>query len=152
MKPKTKKLMVCVSLLFFLFGVILYCSGLPAILFLAWIVDREEIERVRAPDSSTDAVVVRSNPGAMSSFQYQIYIVPADGEPEEGDEIIYAENVRGLEINWRESRLLEIHYEQALISRFTNIWVEKGKTLQPQYWVEIRLVPPKEGSAISPYQ
>jgi hypothetical protein len=144
-------LTICAILFFFLFGIACY-NGLPYIFFVLWPPGREEIERAKSPDLSLDAVVVRLNPGAMSSFQYHVYIVPAGSEPKERDEVFSAENVRGLEIKWQKSRLLGIHYEHALISHFTNIWVEKGETDQPQYWVEIRLVPPKEGSAISPYQ
>jgi hypothetical protein len=102
---------------------------------------REEIARTTSPDAVVDAVTVRSNAGAMSSYEYHVYIVPAGGEPKRDDEVFVAEHVRAMETKWKRPKLLEIRYDEAAIFQFTNFWFRKN---QISYTVTVDLIPHSE--------
>lgn len=100
----------------------------------------EEIQRLRSPDGKVDAVLVRCNGGATTSYSYRLSLVPPGGKNEDGDETLLADHVSNLELSWAKPKFLEIHYQQARIFRFSNFW-ESAKIENGRYIVEIRLVP-----------
>lgn len=118
---------VVLLVLVFVFAIIL--------LVRRYMVVHEEIGRTTSPHSAVDAVTIRTDYGATSSFLYNIYVVPVNAKPEKGHEIFSADRLDGLEVVWREPKLLEIRYDEARIFHFSN-FARTGS-----YVVEIRLVP-----------
>jgi len=81
--------------------------------------------------------------GATTSNASEIYLVPA-GAParfvERADSIFGGDHVKDLKITWKDSKLLEIQYEEARILSFKNFW--QSREIQNfHYVVEIRLAP-----------
>ena len=110
-------------------------------------VEREEILRIKSPDSVVDAVLVRTNAGATTSYGYMFYIVPTGKEPKEGNEVLKADNLVNVTLNWKEPRFLEISYEKGRIFSFTNFWHSK-EVQNFEYIVELRLVPLTESFSL----
>ncbi len=105
----------------------------------------EEVMRIKSPDSKVEAVHVRGNCGATTPFTENVFIVPLGDktpEPKADYAMFLADHTDGLKIVWRELKILEIHYNQARIFKFTNFWHSK-KVDDFSYVVEIRLVPLK---------
>jgi hypothetical protein len=44
----------------------------------------DEVERVRSPDGSRDAVLIERNGGATTSFGYEVFVVPHDAPVSDG--------------------------------------------------------------------
>jgi hypothetical protein len=114
----------------------------------------EEIGRVKAPDGVVDAVLVRGNGGATTSFSYSVFLVPSATifderaplfEPERA--LFVADHQKGLELVWRKPRFLEIRFAKARIFRFSNFWHSR-EVQNYQYVVELRLVPLDDGSSL----
>ncbi len=112
-------------------------------------VSYEEIDRLTSPDSTVDAVLVRTNSGATTSFGYKLYIVPVKGKPKEDYELFIADHVKDLRMKWREVKFLEISYKEARIFKFSNFWHSKD-VKDFAYVVELRLVPLSDSFALSP--
>src|SRR5215471_12909413 len=106
----------------------------------------EEIGRVKSPDSIVDAVLVRGNGGATTSFSFSVFIVPA-GTKFENDSTFFkssvftADHVDGLQLRWMEPKLLGIQYKEARIFQFRNNW-NRQEVQEFHYVVEIKLLPP----------
>lgn len=100
---------------------------------------QEEVERVTSPDSIVDAVLMRSNSGATSSFSYEVHIVPAGGMPKEGKEVLRADHMISAELEWPSSGILEIHYDHARIFHFQNFW-QSREVQNLGYVIQVRLV------------
>jgi hypothetical protein len=107
----------------------------------------EEIARIKSPDGIVDAVLIRSSYAAFGSSAYDVYLCPA-GVMFENDGTFFkheaslfgAEDIKGLQLHWRESKLLEIQYAKAEIAHFRNIWSEKA-VQNYEYVVELQLAP-----------
>ncbi len=127
----TKKLLVNrFQLLFLMILCLISCTNF---------VERKEILRVKSPDSLVDAVLVRTNAGATTSYGYMLYIIPSGKEPKMGNEVLKADNLVNVTLNWKQSRFLEIRYEKGRIFLFTNFW--NSKEVQDfDYVVELRLI------------
>ena len=109
---------------------------------------QEEIERITSLDSMIDAVVIRTNAGATTSYGYMVYVVPAGGETKKGREVFRAHKIDGFQVKWRNSRFLEVHYRKGRILHFTNF--EALHDIQGHYdEVEIRLFPSDERTSIN---
>ena len=111
----------------------------------------EEVARIKSPDGKVDGVHVRGNCGATTPFSEHVFIVPTgDKTPElKGDyQLFLADHVSGLKLAWRESKVLEIHYEEARIFRFSNFWQSKNVD-NFSYVVEVRLAPSKTDFSLS---
>jgi len=99
----------------------------------------EEVSRLTSPDGVLDAVVVRHNPGAMSSYLYYLYIVPSgttnverSGEhwivnTSEGDE---------LKVRWEKPHFLTVDIGDSHVKGFANLWYSKRVN---DYYVELTL-------------
>ena len=111
-------------------------------------VEDEVIDRVVSPDGVVDAVLVRRNLGATTSYVYRVHIVPTGAEPEEGLERFIADHVSGLEIKWQQPQLLTISYGEARIFKFTNFWSSE-KANNFKYVVELRLDPASKTVSLS---
>ena len=111
----------------------------------------EETVRIKSPDGKVEALHVGGNCGATTSFSENVFIVPiGDKTPKpKGDyQTFIADHVDGLNLVWREPKVLEIHYNEARIFKFTNFWQSK-KVDDFSYVIEIRLVPSKTDFSLS---
>src|SRR5215510_9928949 len=88
-------------------------------------VSREEIARVPSPDGIVKAVLVRTNAGATTAFGYELYIVPLGGKVQIGREQLRADHLTDVGIQWRQNKLLEVHYTEGRIFHFSNFWFSK---------------------------
>ena len=84
----------------------------------------EEVNRTSSPDKLVDAVVIKNNCGATTSFSYRIFVVPV-GEDTKKNSIFLADKVEGLNIQWTSSKKLLITYADARIFEYTNFWQSK---------------------------
>jgi len=83
--------------------------------------------------------------GATTATEYYVYLVPAGHQVNPRNEgenhaCFTGDHLKSLKLEWRGSRLLEIHYEEARIHHFQNIW-ENREVSNFQYVVELRLAP-----------
>lgn len=97
----------------------------------------QEFSRSTSPDSKLDVVILQVNPGAFSSYLYELYIVPAGekagtfrGDPPimrtaEGDQ---------LKAHWVAAHFLSVDYGNSHIQQFANLWYSQKV---PEYYVEI---------------
>jgi len=114
----------------------------PLLILTACSCEDTEIQRVKSPDGKVEAVNVQSNCGATTAYSEQVYIVPMGGKfPTEGKFAQFiADHTDGLEIVWREQKVLEVRYNKARIFKFSNFWESKDVE-NFEYVVEIRLNP-----------
>jgi hypothetical protein len=108
-------------------------------LFVIGGASHEEIGRFTSPDKVVDAVLVQINPGAFSSYLYDLYIVPKGAKPS-GAPVLNAKRFRGEQIRWEEPHLLQVQYDEARILHFGNLWYSK-EVRGGQYYVDIELIP-----------
>lgn len=104
------------------------------------IVSREEITRIKSTDSMVEAILVRANAGATTSYVYSLYIVPTGEKKIKGNELFRADKVEGLDISWKENRYLEIKFKKGRIFYFKNFWLSED-VQNFRYVVELRLAP-----------
>lgn len=125
-----------------------------ACLNLGGVWEYEEIERVSSPDGVVDAVLVRGDGGATTSFSYSVFLVPAATsfdqtaplfEHDRG--LFVADHQEGLELVWRKPKFLEIRFAKARIFQFSNFWHSR-EVDDFRYTVEVRLVPTDEPSSL----
>ena len=110
--------------------------------------DEEEM-RVTSPDGLLDAVMVREMwGGAVGGIEWRVFIVrKGDSVPNNWRSIVFrSDKLKGEKLVWRQSHLLEIHYDIADINDFHNLWASDqvenvGSTGEHDYLVEIRLAP-----------
>jgi hypothetical protein len=104
-----------------------------------------EVNRTKSPDSAVDAVLMSGDAGATTATEYYLYLVPSGQQASprsEGENraCFTADHLKNLKLNWRDSRLLELHYEEARIHHFQNMWQHR-EVSNFQYVVELRLAP-----------
>src|SRR5262249_9175471 len=90
--------------------------------------------------SRVDAVFVRIGGPAMVGFSYKLFVVPHGARTPDSGERLLAERVKNLTVVWRETKKLDIRYDEALIYKFTNYWHSKGVD-DNKYVGELRLLP-----------
>ena len=118
-----------------------------------------EQARVTSPGGSFDAVLVRDpyGPAAGGGVDWNVYIV-RKGDPIRMKTAHYffrADPMKGGGLVWNREHLLEIHYDQAHILEFRNVWglheiEDVGSSGEHDFEVEIRLVPSSDFSALTP--
>jgi hypothetical protein len=144
MKKNVKRVLIIAGLLFLLcwpfWGrAILYC-----------LFDRiciwEEISRHQSPDGKVDAVFTRSYCGPPGSSFWRIYVVPAGTKITKIDErkerypvAFGGWHIKGVEISWVRSGILEIRYKEGEVVSFCNSISPFGRRVE--YDVEIRETP-----------
>ena len=107
-----------------------------------------ELERIPSPDNMVEAVLVSSDAGATTSIGYHLFVVPTGQNIESGYENLIADHVSEFKIFWCKNRLLEIHYKNARIFKFSNFW--QTKNLENwSYVVELKLVPQEQDFSLT---
>lgn len=114
----------------------------PLLILTACSCEDTEIQRVKSPDGKVEAVHVRGNCGATTAYSEQIYIVTTGGKLPAEKEFskFVADHADGLEMAWREQKVLEVRYNKARIFKFSNFW-GSNDVENFEYVVEIRLAP-----------
>lgn len=112
-------------------------------LLFSLLVAQREVSRLTSPDNKVDAVLVERNVGATTSYSYHVYIVPKGTKVKRGHEKFIADKVSHIKIEWLQSKLLQISYEQARIFHYSNFW-QSREVDNFEYIVEIRLKPTTE--------
>ena len=114
----------------------------------------QEIERVKSPDGTVDAVLVRGGGGATTGFDFSVFIVPSGTPFDEKSELFNSEidlfgadHLENLKLVWREPKFLEIRYDKARIFKYRNYWRRK-EVQDYKYVVEIKLVPTNDKSSL----
>ena len=108
----------------------------------------EEVYRILSPDDKVEAVLVKGNCGATTSYTYSVYVVPTGDKYEDYYVSFLADHVDALWIKWRKAKFLEISYYQARIFKYSNSW-QTSKLDEGRYVVEIREIPLTDGHALS---
>jgi len=126
-----------------------------------------EFKRLKSPKGQVEAVVLTGEAGAVAPMTTFVVVVPAGSpvslkEPTDKQIVFRADHLRGFDLVWRQPQLLEIGYQEAIISHFENLIEVIGRgsdwypveihlasttnefAVPPQY----RQLPPKSGEAI----
>ena len=100
----------------------------------------DEVIRTSSPDGVLDAVVIRVNPGAFSSFFYDLYLVPKGTKRIEGIEVpvLFTTEGDAPTIQWQKSHFLSADVGNSHVQFFTNLWHSK-KVDENDYFVELDL-------------
>lgn len=100
---------------------------------------REIVARVPSPDGVAEAYVVRYSGPATVPFSDVVYVTARGApvpSPDQANSV--AENAKGLSVKWGGPKLLDIAFDSARITRFSNF----DNHLQGgSYLVELRLRP-----------
>jgi hypothetical protein len=97
---------------------------------------RDEVVRITSPDGVLDAVVMRVNPAAFSSFLYDLYLVPTGTKKIEGieDPILHTSEGDAPTIRWEKSQFFTVDAGDSDVTYFGNLWYStKGN----DYYVEL---------------
>lgn len=113
-----------------------------------------EVSRSKSPDSAVDAVLMSGDGGATTAREYFVYLLPAGQRTDPRNEgenhaCFKGDHLKSLKLNWRDSRLLEIQYEEARIYHFQNMWQHR-EVSNFQHVVELRLAPTRGDVALPP--
>jgi hypothetical protein len=105
-----------------------------------------EIARATSPDGAVDAVLLINGCGAMCADNYLVTVVPkGTNAPADIENYLFsADDMADGQIRWRQSHLLEISYNKALIYQFRNLshpFAKPGNIESWKYRVEVRLAP-----------
>jgi hypothetical protein len=107
----------------------------------------EEIARAKSLDGVVDAVIVRGNGGATTSYTYSVFIVPSGVAFDEKSPLfdfhkkqdLFGTDTRDFQLVWKEPRSLEIRYRSIpRIFHYRNFW--QSQEAQNNYVVDVRLV------------
>jgi hypothetical protein len=123
-----------------------FCGCGPAGISLAggpW--KYSEVKRIKSPDPAVEAVLITGDAGATTSTEYYLYLVPTGQRinPEKAGEnrpCFQAYHVKDLNPVWKNAKLLEIQYGEAVIDQFHNLWQHR-EVQDFRYVVEVRLAP-----------
>jgi hypothetical protein len=103
-----------------------WCALLVAVAACG-LVSRDEVARVRSPDGDVEAVLVETNAGATTSFGYDVLLVPAGGNLEEGRHTVTLEGATrnprayGVNLVWTSPDRLRVEYFEAQwVGRYTS--------------------------------
>jgi hypothetical protein len=119
------------------------CLALGCDYTLAGKWEYKETNRITSPDTQVDAVLVEGDAGATTSEVSKVYLLPKGTKLEldkRSDAVFAADHVKALRITWKQSKLLQIQYEEARILQFKNFW-RRAELQDFRYVVEIRLEP-----------
>jgi hypothetical protein len=126
----------------------IYASRLAAIIFPLGAETAEET-RVTSPDGNLDAVILmEAYGGAVGGINSYVYIV-RKGRPvptHRRNPLLEADPFHNAKLVWKQSHLLEIHYDVAHIYDYRNFWAldeieDVGPRGEREFYVEVRLVP-----------
>jgi hypothetical protein len=85
----------------------------------------EEVMRVKSQDGKFDAVLISAWTDVIGNNSHLLYIVPAGSKFNKNDaafgrSYLSVRCFEGLKLVWRESKMLEVQYQEALIDEFRN--------------------------------
>ena len=106
-----------------------------------------EMARVRSPDRSLDAVLVRDDPGFVTgSPYYEVYIVNAGSNSHSpGNRVLEGNALESSRMAWTGPGTLEIDYQDSCINEFRNWWCNWFEHYGcASDLVEVRLIPPHD--------
>ena len=121
------------------------CASLCGCYPLAATWQYTEVSRTKSPNPEVEALLMSGDAGATTSTEYYLYIVPAGQRVKPGDEgenhpCLVADHLKDLKVSWKDSRLLQIQFEEARIHSFRNFWYHRA-VQNFHNVVELRLVP-----------
>jgi hypothetical protein len=104
--------------------------------FVHSVFGHDEVLRLSSPDGVLDAVVMRVNPGAFSSFLYNLYLVPKGTKRIEGveDPILCTSEGDAPTIRWERSHFLNVDIVNSHVTFFANLWYSNKVN---DYYVEL---------------
>jgi hypothetical protein len=104
--------------------------------FVRSVFGHDEVLRLSSPDGVLDAVVMRVNPGAFSSFLYNLYLVPKGTKRIEGveDPILCTSEGDAPTIRWERSHFLNVDIGNSHVTFFANLWYSNKVN---DYYVEL---------------
>ena len=106
----------------------------------------EETQRIKSPDGTLEAVIGTGGGGATTSTLTLIYIVKTNAKVSFEDRrgsVFGADHIKGLSIRWKNSRFLDIQFDEARIMDFSNYWAHGLNTV-----VEVKLSPTNPESSL----
>ena len=105
----------------------------------------EEVMRVKSPDAKFEAVLVSAAGHVIGNNSHLLYIVPAGRKLDKnvaafGRSYLSVRCFEGLKLVWREAKILEVQYQEALIDEFRNC-ANLTENPDSPHVIELRLVP-----------
>ncbi len=124
----------------YIFGVATpYLLRYPLALIRPTISGVKEFSRQTYPDGVLDAVVIQDNPGAFSSYLYDLYLVPKGAKAEglsADPPIVDSSEGDAITVNWEKAHFLAVSTGDSHVKFFGNLWYSKRV---PDYYVELTL-------------
>jgi hypothetical protein len=116
-----------------------YLVRYPLVLIRPAISGVKEFSRQTSPDGELDAVVIQDNPGAFSSYLYDLYLVPKGAKAEglsADPAIVDTSEGDAITVNWEKAHFLAGTTGDSHVKFFGNLWYSKRV---PDYYVELTL-------------
>lgn len=111
---------------------------------------RSQVARVTSPDGTVDAILESHNCGVSCGLDYSVIVVPrgANAPTNATASVFLADDVVKPQIEWKQTHLLEIAYDRALVEDFRSVAYPLAKSSDQasrRYAVEVRLAPSSSG-------
>ena len=131
---------VLASIAIYIFGIATpYLARYPLALIRPAISGVREFSRQTSPDGVLDAVVIQDNPGAFSSYLYDLYLVPKGAKAEgvsAAPPIVDTSEGDAITVNWEKPHFLTVSTGDSHVRFYGNLWYSKRV---PDYYVELTL-------------
>jgi hypothetical protein len=93
------------------------------LLFTGCSANKHIVNTFVSPDTTIEAVVVKTNGGATTSYGIEVYLFNKENHSKKlSNPVFLADKVSEYKICWKDSDSLEISYPVARIFHFTNFW------------------------------
>jgi hypothetical protein len=124
------------------------CEPTAVVPSLAGDWDYKEVSRIRSPASSVEALLLTGDAGATTATRTYLYLVPSgsrldakkEAEQNLNRAVFVADHLKDLTVIRKNSRLVQIGYQEARIHHFENEWSHRD-IRDYRYVVELRLAP-----------
>jgi hypothetical protein len=97
----------------------------PPFIFCCGDISSREEQRFLSPDGRVEAILIKQDAGATTSYTYKLYIVPSGDNFKKGHEVFIADKMIGLSISWDRAKSLDIKFKDGRIFHFKNFWSSK---------------------------
>jgi hypothetical protein len=135
-----RPLLILAFITIYIFGIATpYLVRYPLALIRPSISGVKEFSRQTSPDGVLDAVVIQDNPGAFSSYLYDLYLVPKGAKAEgisADSPIVDTSEGDAITVNWEKPHFLTVSTGDSHVRFFGNLWYSKRT---PDYYVELTL-------------
>jgi hypothetical protein len=135
-----RPLLILAFIAIYIFGIATpYLARYPLALIRPAISGVKEFSRQTSPDGVLDAVVIQDNPGAFSSYLYDLYLVPKGAKAEglsADPPIVDTSEGDAIRVNWEKAHFLTVSTGDSHVKFFGNLWYSKRV---PDYYVELTL-------------